>query len=132
MKNKDNPYIIRNYQLMKKIFSNIITSSSVAYYKLKVPEVLFINLLCERFNSFRYYIEYRYEDFSHLISKRSFHRILDRLENENIVNIVDKAKNKHSISKLYFTEKFINKLCGEEFGELYSHWLEWRKEESKM
>lgn len=125
---KVNPHIIKNYQLAKKVLNNITIKDNMSHYQLKVPEVLFISLLCEKFNSFKYYIEYKYKDFSSLVpNKKRYYRILEKLEKKEIVVIIDKAKNQHSIyNKLYFTIDFICNVCGEEFGNLYEQWLSWR------
>ena len=120
----DSLYIIRNFQLMKNIFDN--TNVLVTYYKLTKKEISIVQELCMKHNSFKPYIECKIEDFR--VSRKSFYRALDKLNNENVLNVVNKPKNQHSVLQVYFTTKFIENVCDEEFANLYKQWLTWRKE----
>ena len=120
----DTPYIIRNFQLMKQIFDN--TDILVTYYKLTKKEISIVQELCMKHNSFKAYIECKIEEFS--ISRKSFYRILDKLENKNILNVVNRPRNQYSSLQVYFTAKFIQIIGDEEFADLYGKWLTWRKE----
>ena len=109
---------------MKHIFDN--NDVLVTYYKLTKKEISVIQELCMKHNSFKAYIECSISDFR--ISRKSFYRALDKLENENILNVVNRPKNQHSSLQVYFTIKFIQKVCDEEFANLYEQWLTWRKD----
>ena len=116
--------LIRNFQLMKHIFDN--TDILVTYYKLTKKEISVIQELCMKHISFKPYIECKLEDFR--VSRKSFYRAINKLENENIVNVVNRPKNQHSNLQVYFTIKFIKNVCDEEFADLYEQWLAWRKD----
>lgn len=120
----DNPYIIRNFQLMKNIFDN--TDILATYYKLTRKEISIIQELCMRHNSFKAYIEFDIKEYES--SRKSFYRALSKLENENILVIVNKPRNKYSVLQVYFTIKFIRIICNEEFADLYEQWFNWRKD----
>ena len=120
----DDAYIIRNFQLMKHIFDNI--DVLVTYYKLTKKEISVIQELCMKHNSFKAYIECSLDDFK--LSRKSFYRALSKLENENILNVVNKPRNQHSYLQVYFIPKFIQKVCDEDFANLYEQWLAWRKD----
>ena len=119
----DNPYIIRNFQLMKHIFDN--TDLLVTYYKLTKKDISITQELCMKHNSFKLYIEYNPEEYK--VSRKSFYRAIDRLENKNILNVISRPRNQHSTLQVYFTIEFIKRVCDEDFANLYEQWLAWRK-----
>lgn len=121
---ENNSYIVRNFQLMKNIFDNL--DMLTINYKLSKKEVSIVQELCIKHNSFKFYIECNVDDFN--ISRKSFYRIIDKLENKNILKIVSRPKNQYSILKVYFTVKFIQIVCDSDFADLYEKWLYQRKE----
>ena len=109
---------------MKNIFDN--TDVLVNYYKLTKKEISIVQELCMKHNSFKAYIEYDVN--SYIASRKSFYRIIDKLENYHIITVVNRPKNKYSTLQVYFTTEFIQIVCDEEFADLYEQWLAWRKD----
>ena len=120
--------IIRNFQLMKNIFDN--NDILVTYYKLTKKEICLIQELCMKHHSYKAFIECNPKDFS--LSHKSLYRVLNKLENKNVLNIVSKPSNQYSLIQVYFTIKFIQIVCDEEFADLYEKWLAWRKEDISL
>ena len=109
---------IRNFQLMKHIFDNldIVTTS----YNISKNAISVIQQLCLLHNSFKPYIEFQSKDFT--LSRKSFYRTLEKLENENIIKVVSKPINSKSIYQAYFTLSFIRSVCEPEFAIIYEDW----------
>lgn len=118
-----NDLIIRNFQLMKNIFANM--NVLVTYYKLSKNDISILQELCMKHNSYNAYIECYSKDF--VVSRRVFYRVIDKLENENIINVVARSTNQHNPLKLYFTTVFVKTVCGEDFATLYEKWLKYQK-----
>ena len=114
--------LVRNFDLLKRVFDNLDILTT--YYKLKARDINFIQSLLMKHNSFNAYIEIKPSELSG--SKRTYHRALDKLENEYIITVVERPKNQHGFLKIYFTISFIKRICGDEFGDLYEKWLKWQ------
>lgn len=119
----NNPIAIRNFQLMKNIFDQLDKLNT--YYKLTRNDIIVIQQLCMNHNTFNAHIEVSQNNFP--FARKTFYRIINRLENENIIEIVSRAKNQYSKLLVYFTSSFISKVCDETFADLYDRWLTWQK-----
>lgn len=116
------PVLIRNFNLMKNIFDNLDVLTT--HYKLKKRDINIVHLLLTRHTTFNAYIQVKTTDFSD--SRKTIYRGLTHLENENIIIVAERPTNQYGSMKIYFTEAFIKRVCGEEFGGLYKQWLEWQ------
>lgn len=115
-----NDVLIRNFQLTR----NVLASQDILvnHYQLKGSAILLIQELCLKHNSYNAYIEFKKSDLNLYMSSKCFYRALDKLQNENIISIVNYPIGKQPY-RIYFTENFIRKVCNKEFADLYSKWL---------
>ena len=116
-----NEAIIRNYQFTRNVLAG--QDILIKQYKLKGNEVLLIQELCMKLNSFKSYIEFKRGDLTSSIRRKTFYKILEKLENENIITFDSKPKNQVNTYKLHFTVEFIKTVCEEEFAKEYTRWL---------
>lgn len=116
--NNEEP-IIRNFQLMRHIFDNldILTNE----YKLSKSAISVINQLCMKHSTFNAYIECSITEF--IISRKSFYRILEKLEELDIIKIAYKPAGRRTSYLVYFTSNFIYHIAEDNFAELYDSWL---------
>lgn len=116
--------LIRNYELMKAVFDNL--NLLTEYYQLSHRDISVIQTLCMNHSTYNAYISVETSKF--VEPRRTVYRAIDKLENENIVVVINRAINANKKLQLYFTTCFINRVCGEKFGTRYEKWLNWQKE----
>lgn len=117
-----NEAIIRNYQFTRNVLAG--QDILIKQYKLRGNEVLLIQELCMKLNSFKSYIEFKRGDLTSSIRRKTFYKILKKFENKNIVSFESRPKNNTvSTYKLHFTVEFIKTVCEEEFAKEYTRWL---------
>lgn len=115
-------FIIRNYDIIKNLFDEIDTLTN--YYKLSSRDIRVVHAIALKHNSFNAYIEITTKDLCE--SRRVIYRALDKLENECIINIVNRPKNQYEPLQLYFTFEFIKRICGKEYAKEYKRWFKWQ------
>ena len=58
-----------------------------------------------------------------IISRKSFYRILEKLEELDIIKIAYKPAGRRTSYLVYFTSNFIYHIAEDNFAELYDSWL---------
>ena len=114
--------LVRNYHLTRNILEN--QDRIIKTYKLKSKEFVLIWNLRMKINSFKPYIEFSLNEMSSLMCKKCFYRTLDKLEERNIISIVNRSVNGKNPYQVYFTTDFIENISDEEFSEIYNNWLD--------
>lgn len=118
------PILIRNFNLIKDLFDNLDVLTT--RYKLRQRDIDIIHKLLTKHTTYNAYIIVKTSEL--IKSRRTAYRALEKLEEKNIITIVERPSNQYSRLKLYFTVDFINEVSGEDTATLYEQWLEWQKE----
>lgn len=118
----DDAILLRNFSLMKHIFDNLDVLT--VHYKLKQRDINVISTLLSKHTTYNAYIEVKASDFTE--PRRTLYRALDKLENKNIITVVERPNNQYGFIKIYFTLLFIRQVCTEEIADLYEKWFEWQ------